>query len=552
MRKSRDSRERVRRVARETLGLDELRPGQDEAVAAVVEGHDTLAVLPTGAGKSAIYQIAGALIPGVTIVVSPLIALQRDQAVAITAEDVGEAAVVNSTLRAAEREDALAALEAGELEFLFLAPEQFANEETLARLQAVEPSLFVVDEAHCISEWGHDFRPEYLRLGAVVAVLGRPRILALTATASPPVREEIVARLGMRQPRIVVHGFDRPNIHLAVEGFSDEGEKREALIARVLTSAKPGIVYAATRKHTEELTAALGERGVNAAAYHAGMPSAERDRVQDAFMTDAVDVIVATSAFGMGVDKANVRFVYHLDISDSVDAYYQEIGRAGRDGEPAEAVLFYRPEDLNLWRFFAGSGRVDPEQMAQVAEAVQEADGPVTAETIGDEVDLSRTKVTAAIGHLEETGAVDVLPTGEVVAADDDVIGSTEEAAAAQQRLRAFAQSRLEMMRGYADMTGCRREYILNYFGEGYPPPCDNCDNCEAGRTETDRTEQPFPLNSRVEHTVWGQGIVMRYAGDTMVVLFDAVGYRTLARDVVLARELLAAAKEPTASAVPR
>jgi ATP-dependent DNA helicase RecQ len=366
------------------------------------------------------------------------------------------------------------------------------------------------------------------------------------------VREEIVARLGMRQPRIVVHGFDRPNIHLAVEGFSDEGEKREALTARVLTSAKPGIVYAATRKHAEELTAALGERGVNAAVYHAGMPSAERDRVQDAFMTDAVDVIVATSAFGMGVDKANVRFVYHLDISDSVDAYYQEIGRAGRDGEPAEAVLFYRPEDLNLWRFFAGSGRVDPEQMAQVAEAVQEADGPVTAETIGDEVDLSRTKVTAAIGHLEETGAVDVLPTGEVVAADDDVIGSTEEAAAAQQRLRAFAQSRLEMMRGYADMTGCRREYILNYFGEGYPPPCDNCDNCEAGRTETDRTEQPFPLNSRVEHTVWGQGIVMRYAGDTMVVLFDAVGYRTLARDVVLARELLAAAKEPTASAVPR
>ena len=214
--------------------------------------------------------------------VSPLIALQRDQAEAIATEDVGEAAVVNSTLRAAERGDALAALEAGELEFLFLAPEQFANEETLTRLQAVNPSLFVVDEAHCISEWGHDFRPEYLRLGAVVAALGHPRVLALTATAAPPVREEIVVRLGMRQPRIVVHGFDRPNIHLAVEGFSDEAEKREALIARVLAAAKPGIVYAATRKHAEELTAALVERGVNAAAYHAGMdaPSATASRTR--------------------------------------------------------------------------------------------------------------------------------------------------------------------------------------------------------------------------------------------------------------------------------
>jgi len=552
MRKSRESRERVRLVARETLGLDELRLGQEEAIAAVVAGRDTLAVLPTGAGKSAIYQIAGALIPGVTIVVSPLIALQRDQAEAIATEDVGEAAVVNSTLRAAEREDALAALEAGELEFLFLAPEQFANEETLTRLQAVNPSLFVVDEAHCISEWGHDFRPEYLRLGAVVAALGHPRVLALTATAAPPVREEIVVRLGMRQPRIVVHGFDRPNIHLAVEGFSDEAEKREALIARVLAAAKPGIVYAATRKHAEELTAALVERGVNAAAYHAGMDATERDRVQDAFMTDVVDVIVATSAFGMGVDKANVRFVYHLDVSDSVDAYYQGIGRAGRDGKPAEAILFYRPEDLNLWRFFAGSGQVDADQMAQVAEAVQEADGPITAETICEEVDLSRTKVTAAISHLEETGAVDVLPTGEIVAADNDVSESAEEAAAAQERLRAFAQSRLEMMRGYADMAGCRREYILNYFGEGYPPPCDNCDNCEAGRPEMENVDRPFPLNSRVEHAVWGPGIVMRYAGDTMVVLFDAVGYRTLALDVVLAQELLAAAEEPAGICGPR
>ncbi|MDF2762576.1 MAG: ATP-dependent helicase RecQ, partial [Thermomicrobiales bacterium] len=321
----------VGRIARAKLGYEQLRPGQEEAIAAVLAGHDTLAVMPTGSGKSAIYQIAGAIIPGVTVVVSPLIALQQDQVEAIAEMDAGGAALLNSALLAAEREEALDEFAQGATEFLFLAPEQFANEETFARVQASEPSLFVVDEAHCISEWGHDFRPEYLRLGAVIEALAHPRVLALTATASPPVRREIVERLGMREPRIVVRGFDRPNIRLAVEGFSEEEDKRQALIARVVDAPKPGIVYAATRKHAEELAAALGEQGVNAVAYHAGMAAGERARIQEAFMSDAVDVIVATTAFGMGVDKPDVRFVYHLDVSESVDAYYQEIGRAGRD-----------------------------------------------------------------------------------------------------------------------------------------------------------------------------------------------------------------------------
>ncbi|MDF2762775.1 MAG: ATP-dependent helicase RecQ, partial [Thermomicrobiales bacterium] len=357
----------VDRAARERLGYEQLRPGQEEAIASLLQGRDTLVVMPTGSGKSAIYQIAGSLIPGATIVVSPLIALQRDQVEAIAEMDVGGAALVNSALPAAEREDALDEFERGATEFLFLAPEQFANEETFARVQASKPSLFVVDEAHCISEWGHDFRPEYLRLGAVVEALAHPRVLALTATASPPVRQEIVERLGMREPRATIRGFDRPNIRLAVEGFADEEDKRQALIARVVDAPKPGIVYAATRKHTEDLAAALGEQGTNAVAYHAGMSGAERSRVQEAFMSDAADVIVATTAFGMGVDKLNVRFVYHLDVSESVDAYYQEIGRAGRDGDPAEAILFYRPEDLNLRRFLAGSGQVAADQMARVA-----------------------------------------------------------------------------------------------------------------------------------------------------------------------------------------
>jgi len=542
MKTASDLQQVVNRVAQELLGYEQLRPGQEEAITAVLHGPDTLAVMPTGSGKSAIYQIAGALIPGATIVVSPLIALQRDQVEAIAGMDAGRAALVNSALPASERTEALDEFAEGAAEFLFLAPEQFANEETFARVQASKPSLFVVDEAHCISEWGHDFRPEYLRLGAVIEALGRPRVLALTATASPPVRQEIVKRLGMREPRIVVRGFDRPNIRLAVEGFSDEEDKREALIAHVIDAPKPGIVYAATRKHAEELAAALVEHGVDAVAYHAGMAAGERTCVQEAFMSDAAEVIVATTAFGMGVDKLNVRFVYHLDVSESVDAYYQEIGRAGRDGEPAEAILFYRPEDLNLRRFLAASGRVDADQMARVAEAVQDAAGPLRVDEIGDEADLSQTKVAIALNRLEDVGAVDVLPSGEVVTNANGAMAETvEEAAEAQENLRAFARSRIEMMRGYADMTDCRREYILNYFGEVYAPPCDNCDNCLAGRSVTKSlSAQPYPIDSQVVHKLWGPGMVMRHAGDTMVVLFDSVGYRTLAVDLVMEEGLLA------------
>src|SRR5918995_455019 len=486
----------VGRIARAKLGYEQLRPGQEEAIAAVLADHDTLAVMPTGSGKSAIYQIAGAIIPGVTVVVSPLIALQQDQVEAIAEMDAGGAALLNSALLAAEREEALDKFAQGATEFLFLAPEQFANEETFARVQASEPSLFVVDEAHCISEWGHDFRPEYLRLGAVIEALAHPRVLALTATASPPVRQEIVERLGMREPRMVVRGFDRPNIRLAVEGFADETDKREGLIARVVAAPKPGIVYAATRKHAEELAAALVMERVNAVAYHAGMAAGERTRVQEAFMSATADVIVATTAFGMGVDKLDVRFVYHLDVSESVDAYYQEIGRAGRDGDPAEAILFYRPEDLNLRRFLAGSGQVDSEQMARVAEAVLDADRPVQVEEIGEATDLSQTKVMIALNRLEEVGAVDMMPSGTAVAImNGDAADAAEEAAEAQENLRKFARSRIEMMRSYADMTNCRREYILNYFGEVHTPPCDNCDNCLAGLSViTSSSAQPFPV----------------------------------------------------------
>ncbi|HEV7845953.1 MAG TPA: RecQ family ATP-dependent DNA helicase, partial [Thermoleophilaceae bacterium] len=344
----------IRQAARERFGFDDLRPGQEDAVRAVMSGRDTLVVMTTGSGKSAIYQLAGWLIEGATLVISPLISLQRDQIENIEQEQPGEAAAIDASVAEGSRAERLEALAEEQLEFLFLAPEQLAREETVERLAEANVSLLVVDEAHCISEWGHDFRPDYLRIGALVERLGNPTVLALTATASPPVREEIVERLRMRDAELIVRGFDRPNIRLAVERHHDERRKRRALLDRAEELGGPGIVYVATRRLAEEIAEELGERGLRALAYHAGLAGSRRSEAQEAFMADRVDAIVATTAFGMGVDKPNVRFVLHNEPSDSVDSYYQEIGRAGRDDEPAEAVLFYRTEDLGVRRFFAG------------------------------------------------------------------------------------------------------------------------------------------------------------------------------------------------------
>jgi len=346
----------IAQAARKRLGFEKLRPGQADAVRAVLDGRDTLVVMATGAGKSAIYQIAGWLIDGATLVISPLISLQHDQIENIEEEQPGEAAAIDASVSETRREERLEELTDEELEFLFLAPEQLAREETVERLAGANVSLLVVDEAHCISEWGHDFRPDYMRIGPLVERLGSPTVLALTATASPPVREEIVERLRMSTPAVIIRGFDRPNIRLEVDRHHAERHKRRALVERAKALRGPGIVYVATRRGAEEIAAGLEEAGLRAAAYHAGLPKNERDEAQEAFMADELDAIAATTAFGMGVDKPNVRFVLHSEPSDSVDSYFQEVGRAGRDGEPAEAVLFYRTEDLGLRRFFAGGG----------------------------------------------------------------------------------------------------------------------------------------------------------------------------------------------------
>jgi ATP-dependent DNA helicase RecQ len=358
------------------------------------------------------------------------------------------------------------------------------------------------------------------------------------------VRDEIVKRLGLRDPNVLVRGFDRPNIHLAVEPFHGEraAERKErALLDAIADAPKPGIVYVATRRQAEALAEAARERGVNAAAYHAGMRAGERDDIQEAFMRSELEAVVATTAFGMGIDKADVRWVFHAEVSESVDAYYQEIGRAGRDGEPARAVLFYRSEDLGLRRFFAGGGHVEVDEIAQVLDAVRRAQGAVEPAALQDAVGLPETRLATAIARLGEAGAVSVRPSGEVEAtsAAADSADAVRAAAESEEKRRTFDRSRVEMMRGYAETDDCRRAFVLSYFGEPFAPPCGRCDNCEAGRTEAPPADVPFEVGARVAHASWGAGVVQRYDEDAVVVLFDEVGYKTLALDVIRERGLL-------------
>ncbi|SOD95180.1 RecQ family ATP-dependent DNA helicase [Blastococcus haudaquaticus] len=548
---------RIREFARDVLGYSEFRPGQEKAMQAVVGGRDTLAVLPSGAGKTAVYQVAGQLLDGPVVVVSPLIALQRDQVerLAEIEDRAGRAAQLNSTMSAGDQREALDSLRDGTVRFLFLAPEQLAKPEVVDAVAEAKPALFVVDEAHCVSAWGHDFRPDYLRLGGVVEQLGHPTVLALTATAAPPVRAEIVERLEMREPEIVVAGFDRPEIRLEVDHHADARGKELGVLERVLAEVSagrgPGIVYSATRRGTEDIATQLADRGLRVRPYHAGLGRSDREDAQRAWMDDELDVVVATTAFGMGIDKPGTRFVVHAEPADSIDSYYQEIGRAGRDGEPALAVLVYRQEDLGIRRFFA-AGTPGEEELQQVAGLVQAAaaagiDEGVDVKDLREETGRAATPLARDLNLLEQVEAVVLDEEGAAHPAKDGP-GPAEAAAAARELAEHHEkvdQSRVEMMRGYAETTECRRQFLLGYFGEQLDEPCGNCDTCSAGTAQhvpgPDDHDTPFPVEMPVEHSEWGAGVVMRVEDDRVTVLFDDVGYKTLGVAAVLEHDLLRA-----------
>lgn len=532
----------MRRIAEDRFGWTALKPGQEEAIEAVVEGHDVLVVMPTGYGKSAVYQIAAHLLDGPTLVVSPLIALQADQVRHLErAIGEGTAVAVNSSHSDGANERSWESVAAGDAEFVFLAPEQLAKPEVLDELAGLGVSLVVVDEAHCVSSWGHDFRPDYLRLGAAVEALGRPRVVALTATGSAPVREEIIQRLGMRDPRVLVGGFDRPNIHLAVVRHEEAGAKEQAVVDTALEAGRPSLVYVATRRDTEDFAERFRDEGLRAAAYHGGLGARARREVHEAFLADELDVVVATSAFGMGVDKPNVRAVVHGDITESLDAYYQEVGRSGRDGRPSDATLHYRVEDLGLRRFFA-SGRPKEERIRAVVVALGAGRGALTARAVSGELGLPLRAVTTIVNLLVESDAASATDDGVVLhggVGPDAALALVDEVI---ERRKRVDESRLAMIRGYAETSRCRRAYLLEYFGAEVPDPCGNCDTCDRGDAfegESDAASGEYRPDQPVRHREWGDGRVMSVESDRMTVFFDEEGYRVLSLEAIRGGRLL-------------
>ena len=534
----------LRSRAADVFGWD-LRPEQETVVDAVLSGRDALAVMPTGSGKSAIYQVAGLALDGLVVVVSPLVALQEDQVVGLEDHpDAPRAVTINATRARRDLDEAWDAVEAGDARYVFLAPEQLAKADVVDRLRAAGVALVTVDEAHCVSSWGHDFRPDYLVLGEVVERLGRPPVLAMTATGSSPVRAEVIERLGMRDPLVLATGFDRPELRLEVVRHSDADAKRDALVEQVAGLDGDGIVYVATRAETLVYADELVEAGRRAKPYHAGLRVRDREAVHHAFRDGDLDVVVATSAFGMGIDKPDVRFVVHADVPESVDAYYQEVGRAGRDGEPALATMHYRAEDLGLRRFFA-SGSPRPASLRAVFDAVP-ADGPLARSDLAGASGLSARTAGRAANALVDAGALaderDGLvrvPGGPEHA--DDAARAASERAADRERIE---ESRIAMIRRYAETDECRRQFLLGYFGDELPEPCGNCDTCSSGSAAESHaangsSDDSWPTDAAVEHAEWGRGTVMSTEDDRLTVFFESAGYRTLALADVEERQLL-------------
>ncbi len=452
------------------FGFPEFRDGQERVLRELAE-HDVLAVMPTGSGKSMCYVLP-ALAAGRTLVVSPLIALMQDQVESLTAAGV-PAGFINSSLDRDAQNRNYRGFVDGSLKLLYVAPERFANDRFVAGLCEAGVNLLAVDEAHCMSEWGHDFRPDYLVLGAVRERLGSPRTLALTATAEPGVQRDIARLLGIDAPPVVT-SVDRPNLKLAVVRIGSPTQGRQWLLRYLKERAgEPGIVYVRTRKAVEDTASMLREAGIDAAGYHAGMPAAERTQTQRAFTLDEISVIVATNAFGLGVDKPDIRFVVHLNMPGRIESYYQEAGRAGRDGDPAECTLLYDPRDETAQYHFIARSHPDEERLRaiwrQLVDDSEQSDGaPIRRNgSTADEEGYA-----TGIAALRDAGLIDA--SGRLTSDDPDAPIDTGPVRAH----RRYAEDRLARMVDYAESGRCRHLLILDYFGEPAAERCEACDNC--------------------------------------------------------------------------
>ena len=480
---------------RRLFGHPEFRPGQREAVEAFLAGRDVLAVMPTGSGKSLCYQLPALMRADLTIVVSPLVSLMQDQVEAARRVARGRVALVNAQQDSRANRQALDAAVRGDLRLLYVAPERFSSPGFLEKLRGARVGLFVVDEAHCVSQWGHDFRPDYFRLADAALRLGAGAVVASTATATPQVAADVMERLGLRGPVRVATGFDRPNLSFAVVPSASK-EATHAGIAAALAQpgALPAIVYAGTRAECERLAARLGrELDTAVLPYHAGLPRDRRAETQRRFMAGAVRVVVATNAFGMGVDKPDVRTVCHESVPGSIEAYYQEAGRAGRDGLPARCLLFAASRDKGLHVFFIERATVDEARIAAVAERLVARAGEdgrydVAMEELGQlAADAEGDAVRAILGHLARAGVLQPSPSPPA-RAFGQLTGPWDAAARATCRTSAekATKARWRQYRSvwrWVEGTECRRVGILRHFGDAAAPapldgvPC--CDVCD-------------------------------------------------------------------------